>query len=330
MAWLWTRTVPCPNPACGIPMPLKTSFKVSTKTGNQHWARPVVDQETSEVSFIVQNHNAGVPDTGTVNRNGVTCIVCNSTAPLAYVRDQSRGGSMSDRMTAIVAEGDNEGRSFRRIFLSPSNGHIDTAQNSNPPWRPSGRLPEQARSISVQLYGFINWHQLFTERQLSSLTTFSDLVSEVHGSLVKSGVDTDYTDAICTYLALAVGRCADICSSFTSWDPRENVRNVFTRQGVGMIWDYAEVNPFSNSTRNWMSQIESIAEGVSKLPSTVGASIAHQADASTTIHTTDGPIIVTDPPHITTTFTMLILRTSSTYGSVLCFEVSTPNCSQAF
>ena len=120
MAWLWTRTIPCPNPVCGIPMPLKTSFRASTKSGNEHWTKPSLNQQTGEVSFIVQNHDTGVPATGTVNRNGATCIACGSTAPLSYVREQSRAGRMGNQMTAIVAEGDIQGRSFRRIFLSPS------------------------------------------------------------------------------------------------------------------------------------------------------------------------------------------------------------------
>ena len=296
-AWLWTRTVPCPNPACGIPIPLKTTFQLSTKKGNRHWTRPVVNRKSKTVSFVVQNHNAGVPKGGTVNRNGATCIACSATAPLAYVREQARDGKMDAQMTAIVAEGDRSGRSFKRVFLSPSVDHIKASQLANPDWRPSGKLPDQARSISVQIYGFTNWHQLFTERQLATLTAFSDLVSEAHRLLTGNGIDADYADAICTYLALAVGRSADICSSFTSWDPRENVRNVFTRQGVGMIWDYAEAGPFSNSTRNWLSQVESVASGVANLPASANDGMAHQMDASTTIQAYNGPVVVTDPPY---------------------------------
>ena len=296
-AWLWTRTVPCPNPACGVPMPLKTTFQVSTKKGNQHWTRPVINRNSKTISFVVQNHDTGVPPTGTVNRNGATCVACNSTAPLAYVREQSRTGNMREQMTAIVAEGDRRGRYFRRIFLSPSVQHINLTQHAEPAWRPSGKLPEQARSISVQIYGFTNWHKLFTERQLVMLTTFSDLVSEVHELLIQKGVDIDYADAVCTYLALAVGKNTDISSSFTSWDPRENVRNVFTRQGIGMIWDFAEASPFSNSSRNWISQVESVASGVANLPASANGGVAHQADASTTIHADNGPVIVTDPPY---------------------------------
>ena len=37
IAWLWTRTVKCPNPACGCQMPLVRSFDLSTKKGKRAW-----------------------------------------------------------------------------------------------------------------------------------------------------------------------------------------------------------------------------------------------------------------------------------------------------
>ena len=45
IAWLWARTVPCPNPACGIAMPLMATFQLSKKRGNEHWIKPVIDRE---------------------------------------------------------------------------------------------------------------------------------------------------------------------------------------------------------------------------------------------------------------------------------------------
>ena len=50
IAWLWARTVPCPNPACGVTMPLMTTFQASKKRGNEHWMWPQVDQQTRTVT----------------------------------------------------------------------------------------------------------------------------------------------------------------------------------------------------------------------------------------------------------------------------------------
>ncbi|MFI5275051.1 MAG: hypothetical protein ACHQ4H_18630, partial [Ktedonobacterales bacterium] len=43
IAWLWARTVTCPNPACGARMPLVRSFALSTKAGRESWVEPLVD-----------------------------------------------------------------------------------------------------------------------------------------------------------------------------------------------------------------------------------------------------------------------------------------------
>ena len=293
IAWLWTRTVPCPNPACGIQMPLQTTFQVSKKHSNEHWIKPVVDYEAKRVSFVVQDHSGDVPEAGTVDRNGAVCIACNNAVPLSYVREAARIGRMAEQMTAIVAEGDR-----RRLYVSPADEHIQASISVEPAWCPTGNLPDQALGFRVQRYGFTHWHQLFTKRQLTTLTTFSDLQTGVRSQITQDGGDNDYADAVCTYLALAVGREADMCSSFDRWHTSgEKVTGVFGRQAIPMIWDFAESNPFSNSTGNWVAHIEWIAKVVGRLPANVNSGIVHQADASTTIHAQGGPVIVTDPPY---------------------------------
>ena len=293
IAWLWARTVLCPNPACGIEMPLLKTFQLSKKRGNTHWTRPVVDRGAKSISFVVQDHSDGVPDDGTVNRNGATCLGCGGAVKLPYIREQGRAGNMGEQMTAIVAEGKR-----KRLYLSPNDEHIKAAQDASPAWRPRGSLPEKALGFRVQRYGFTQWYQLFTERQLTALTTFSDLLAEVRNQIKQTGVAEEYTDAVCTYLALAIGRAATSGCSFAWWQNLGDfVAQVFTRQAISMIWDFAEANLFSTSTQNWMGQIEWVAETVEHLPADVNGGEAHQADASTTIYAEDGPVIVTDPPY---------------------------------
>ena len=69
IAWLWARTVICPNPACGALMPLVRSFWLSTKKGKQAWVEPVVDKQAKTVRFEVKT-GAGGAQEGTVNRRG--------------------------------------------------------------------------------------------------------------------------------------------------------------------------------------------------------------------------------------------------------------------
>ena len=294
-AWLWTRTLPCPNPACNVEMPLTRSFQLSTKKGNQYWARPSFDSESGRLSFAVQDTQDGVPRGGTANgREGVTCIACKSGAPPSFAREQGRNGNIRQVMTAIVAEGNQK----KRLFGSPNETHIKAASEGRPSWQPSGSLPDKARSISIQTYGFTEWRHLFTERQMTAMTTFCDLMKELSERLEADQADPQYGKTIQTFIALAISRLAHGCCSFNRWrNDNHNAEGVFARQGIGMIWNFAEINPFSNTTQNWMAQVEWIAEVVECLPHKVNKGETHQADAATTIHADKGPVIVTDPPY---------------------------------
>ena len=293
IAWLWARTVPCPNPACGVAMPLIRTFQLSTKKGNQHWTLPVVDWDAKTVSFVVQSNNNNVPTEATVGgRIGATCVACNGTASLEYVRDRARAGEMGEVMTAVVAEGDR-----KRLFLSPTEEHINAAATAEPLWRPPQAI-SKSRKISSLAYGDTHWHQLFTERQLTGLAMLSALLSEAHQLISQDGSDVEYADVVCTYLSLAIGRMTNSCSRYSRWqNSGDFVAGVFARQAIPMLWDFAETNPFSSSTQNWMAQVEWVSEVVDSLPEHVNSGEARLADAAKTIDSDKGPIIVTDPPY---------------------------------
>ena len=295
IAWLWARTIPCPNPVCGIPMPLLTTFQLSKKKGNEHWTKPVIDRETNTVSFIVQNQGDDIPLERTViqNGNGAVCVACNGTVTHAYIREQSTAGNMDEQMIGIVAEGDR-----KRLFLSPTGEQVQASSYAIPRWRPNQVLPERALGIAVQGYGFTKWHQLFTERQLTALASFSDLVPKVRNLIVERGASSEYAEAVCTYLALAIGRVASSGSSHARWqNSGDKVAGVFAMPTIPMVWDFAEVNPFSSSTQNWTTQIEWVSKVLERLPNSINDGEVHQADASSTIHAKNGPVIVTDPPY---------------------------------
>ena len=291
-AWLWARTVPCPNPACGVRMPLMRSFQLSRKS-NKHWTRPVVDREAKTITFVVQNHNSGVPKRGTVSRNGAICLACHTATPLAYVREQGQAGHLAEQMTAIIAE---VGR--RRVFLSPDDAHTRIALEARPEWKPKGLLPEKALGFRVQAYGFTEWNQLFTQRQLVKLTTLCDLLTEVHSVILRDGAGEEYADCIHTFLALAIGKSTNLSCRFTRWrNDSQAVEGLFSRQAISMIWDYAELSQLSSPTRNWQDQVDGIANTVEKLPTDSDYGKSYQSDASRNHLSSIRPVIITDPPY---------------------------------
>lgn len=214
---------------------------------------------------------------------------------------------MHAELTAVVAEGKKG-----RIYLTPDSTHIRAAEVDKPEDYPSGVLSGKSR-VNVSLYGFDETSDLFTNRQLTALTTFSKLVGEAqkkaeadavaagrfndHIALSEGGTGARaYGEAVGVYLAFVVDRLADRCSSICSWDTGYvKIRNTFGRQAIPMTWDYAEGNPFSNSTGSFVSMIDWVKEVLDYLPA-VPQCIVRQFDAQSDNGLRE-IMISTDPPY---------------------------------
>lgn len=306
IAWLWARTVKCPNPACGAMMPLVRSFELSKKKGKQAWVEPITNKEKHTVQFQVKTGNGSAPE-GTVNRRGARCIVCGTSVPFEHVRAEGKAGRMSAQLMAIVAESENG-----RIYLSPNPEHAAIANSAKPIWKPEGELPIKHRNFQTPAYGMTSIGDLFTQRQLIILATLSELVYDVRSLVLHSadsvlsnrGVSLSeggrgsaaYAEAISIYLGLAVSRSANTLCSLAIWSvSRDQSVNVFSRQALPMTWDFPEVNPFAGAAGDFGETSFSMARTIEALPCTIEAKVS-QVDATSFPNTTHA-VISTDPPY---------------------------------
>ncbi len=289
IAWIWARTVTCPNPACQATMPLVRSFWLGKKKGKEAWVRPVVDG--SRVRFEVGHGSSGPPVEGTVGRTGAICLVCNSPVPLAHVRSEGKAGRMGAQLMATVADGHRQ-----RIYLPPEPEQITTADVARPEDVPDTDIPYNPRYLTAPNYGMARHADLFTNRQLTALCTFSDLVGEARERVIEETGGPGYADTVATYLALGVSRLADIQNSLCRWEnSRSQVRNLFTRQAVSMLWDFAEGGLFSGAAGDFGVSLGSIASTLEDLPAH-GCGIVEQRDA--TAPQPDASVVAsTDPPY---------------------------------
>jgi putative DNA methylase len=295
IAWLWARTVRCPNPACGAQMPLVNSFTLSTKKGHITWAEPLVDKTAKTVQFTMQ-HNGSPPNEGTVGRNGARCLVCGSTSPLQYVRNEGQADRLGAQLMAIVAAYQ-EGR----VFLSPDKRTI-IAHDLQPNWRPDIEMARNPRHMTPPLYGMTTFDRLYTPRQLLALTTFSDLIREVRSKIqydaerLGDRESTAYMRAVVTYLAFALDKAVNAWSSLASWKSDDGVlRSTFARQALAMVWVYAEANPFAETSESIDSAVASICEALTSMVLQMQGS-AEQRDA-TSMNVTAPYLFSTDPPY---------------------------------
>ena len=309
IAWVWSRTVECTNPACGIEMPLVRSWWLGKKPGKEAYIVPTV--LNGRVEFSISHDVNEAPkdgEDGTVGRAGATCVSCGTAVDLAYIRGEGRAGRLGARLMAIVAEG------YRaRTYLPPNDAHVSAAIVPRPTNLPPGDIPDQALGFRVQAYGMTEWVDLFTNRQLTALTTLSDLVSDLRERVLNdafeggmelgtrleqggSGAEA-YADAVATYLGFAVDRIAAVNCALSRWNSatsKESVSDVFARQAIPMVWDFAEANPFQWGPGNPLRSAEWVARAVDQLPAIPSAE-AQQADAASRSYA--GVLVSTDPPY---------------------------------
>ncbi len=217
---------------------------------------------------------------------------------------------MGARLMAIVAEGQRS-----RVYLTPKESLETLAHEAKPTWKPDTRSRGTwAGNAQGRRYGFQTFGDYFTPRQLVTLTTLSDLLQEVRERVrcdaISTGVPDDgkglneggtlataYGDAVAVYLAFSVDRIANYGSSLCTWHwgiKYETVTSTFGRQAIPMTWDYAEGNPFSDSSGNWEGGIDWIARVFSTFAAnSPGYSV--QSDASTTSSVVK-KVVSTDPP----------------------------------
>ena len=309
IAWIWARTVKCPNPACGCEMPLASSYVLSKKKGKYAWIEPRV--YGNQVEFTVhQGEKMGTVMEPKKGRGAAfVCPACGETTLDAYVKEAGKAGRIGAQLMAVVAEG-----KHGRIYLSPDAEQIRAAEVSKPEDYPDGTMPTNPRWFSPPAFGMTEYSQLFTNRQLTALTTFSALVGEAQkkaeADAVAAGVFNDhiplaeggtgaraYGEAVGVYLAFVVDKMADYHSSICSWhNSGEKIRNTFGRQAIPMTWDYAEANPMCESSGSYANMLDWVYKVLQNLPTNGRQGTACQFDAQSDC---DMRMIMvsTDPPY---------------------------------
>ena len=311
IAWLWARTVKCPNPACGAQMPLVRSFVLGKKKGKRAWVEPVVNRSVSppRVDFRVKTGEGQIPESLKAGRGAkFRCVACGQVAPDQHLKDEGVAGRIGAQALAMVLEG-KRGCLYADPYSVPFPQDLPRPETTGL----DATLADDPRNVWCVNYGLTTFADLFTPRQLVALTTFCDLVKEAQELALKNaraaGLSDDgvhlaeggsrataYADAVALYLGCAVSRLTDYHDSLATWNPtNENVRNLFQRQAIPMAWDFCEANPLlpklsMEAATGWVGG--ALSKTMSQPPG-----YADHADAVEGGQRTSLPIVITDPPY---------------------------------
>ena len=297
IAWRWAKTIQCPNPACGARTPLVRSFWLCRKKPNYIHIKPHIIGKS--LNFYIKY--TGDAEKETTSAKGARCLFCEQPISKAKVRESAIEHGITDIPLAIVAD---TGRG--RIYLSCESERVPTITKPEV----SGieqNMTNDRRWFSPPLYGLPQFSDIFSPRQLTALTTFSDLIRaipEIIDSDAKAaGLSDDdasaYTVTVTTFLALALDRCADFNNNLCTWNAsNQKIMHLFGRQAIPMVWDFAEANILGNSVGAWQTCMEYVSDCIEVIGGTsIQSGDACQIDAAGTWNNVHGILVSTDPPY---------------------------------
>ncbi|MCC6401773.1 MAG: DUF1156 domain-containing protein [Flavobacteriales bacterium] len=312
IAWLWARTVPSPNPAfAGKMVPLASTFLLSKKEGKAAWVEPNVVGERI-ICHVRAGKNAPVNAEAGTKADGrganFKCLLSDTPISGDYIKDMGQQGRMREQLMAMVLDGPKG-----RIYLSPTEEQERTARSVHVERKPMGPVPARLTGGTCYIYGLTDWNHLFTDRQLLALNTFSELVAEavqqaeadaLNAGWANEGLGPEqggtgakaYAEAVGTYLGIALSRLTDICNALCRWEvTKTQVRNLFGRQAIPMIWDFAENNVFADAAGDYSISLSNLLKALERLPASGSGSVlmldAQRQELST------NKVISTDPPY---------------------------------
>lgn len=307
IAWIWARTVASPDPAAqGAHVPLMSTFWLSSRKGHEAFLEPIVDRTTGAWRFAVRTgppKDRAAVKTGTKSGSGgFRCLLSDSPIPFDYIRAEGERGRLGFAMVAVVAQ-----LPRGRAYVPVSDEQAKTAASALPSDFPDSELPAEALGFRIQKYGITKHWQMFTPRQLTAMVTLSDLVKAIRADVRRdataaglSGVEAEaYAAAVATFLALALDRCADFNNSLCRWSPsNQKVMNLFGRQVIPMVWDFAEANLLGESVGAWITCSDYVAECIAVIGTGSGQrSYARQIDAASSWAELKDVLVSTDPPY---------------------------------
>ena len=293
VGYLWARTIPCQNPACGAEIPLIKQFWLAKKKNKRIAYRPILPPAGREleggarVDFELLENARAIkaagfdPGQGTVDRADARCLVCGQVTKAKHVRRLAREGQMGQRMVAVVLHHpDQVGKKYRLATAKDKRLYAEAAayleqKLAEWPYLETAIPIETCRGTFASnaqggRYSFFTFGDYFNARQKLALVTFLEIIKGIYERVEENCIATlkkvqthssqsdlkvkELVEAVMGYLAIIFDRSTDKGTTLARWhNTGEKIEATFSRQAISMMWDFMEINFFSGVNGDWTS-----------------------------------------------------------------------------
>jgi putative DNA methylase len=237
-AYLWTRTVPCPNTSAGRhQLPLVRQTWLAKKKGRYVALRPRVDRATRSLHWDVveasDEAGLGFDPAGFSSRGRASCLICGAAVDAKYVKEQGLARQLGiTPLAAVLVKSSGRGRDYLPAGKYPVPSveecqAVLTRLDVQPPDEPLPKITRMTGGICT-VYGLTRYVDLFTPRQLATLCALAHGVREEHADMLARGMDAKRAEAVSAYLSLTLDRVVDRNSALCRFDvSNEGLTNTY-------------------------------------------------------------------------------------------------------
>jgi adenine-specific DNA methylase len=313
VGYIWARTIRCQKPDCDAQIPLMRQFWLANKNNRKITLKPFVRNGKVEFEVVGQKNDFPKnfdPSRGTVSRAIAKCLVCGSSVDDKAMRTLFRKGKAGQRMIAVVLHHPKKrGKSYRNTidrdlviyqeakkYLEEKRGKLMDEWGIDPV--PDEEIPLMSGTFNVPIYGLTEWGDLFNSRQKLALITFMEKIRSAYKKIIETTHNEEYARVVASYLAIIFDRLADKSATLVIYNAvGEKIEHVFGRQALGMVWDYVEVNPFTNV--GWPNMQDWVLEIIEHCSNSNSSSARVSQISATSITYPDNyfDAVFTDPPY---------------------------------
>lgn len=302
-AYLWARSIKCEGPNCGIRFPLLKSTTLSKRKNNTIGLLLSINKSKINID-VVKKEKGNNFSNPTIKRGNATCPCCGYVTAVQNIRKQLtklNGGANDSIIYAVVTTNSDSGKNYRSstendyfLFEKAKNSFHNLPENL----KIHEPLPLMSGVFNAPIYGHSTWGSLFNNRQGLLLANMVISLEELSNTILQKENDKELARSIILILSFAIDRCANSFTSLSKWNNgRELVDGLFARQAIPMLWDYGELNYFSNEDGYLENALHWIKLVIMKNPDTTTGTSLHSSADQHPLADDSVDLLATDPPY---------------------------------